>query len=265
MRFAPSFALFIGIVAAVPAGAQPTQTGAQPAAPRAPQVLTVVVRDMSGTAVAGVTVTVAGVSTAAGETDASGVARVTLPDGSHRLRLEREGFIGLEREVTLKRGAPAEVQVALRRAALPPPVEAPPPPPVAAAPPPPPPVPVTPRPAVGISVLNFLEENFVGRAPLKESVLGCTDDSMTRLLQLRDPIAEHAHEKLDEVLYVVAGEGVIQMGSRQVEVTAGWLSVVPRGVRHKMDRRGKNPLIVLSTLAGAPCTVDPVSVTSGRE
>jgi hypothetical protein len=29
--------------------------------------------------------------------------------------------------------------------------------------------------------------------------------------------------------------------------------MIPRGVGHAIERRGKNPLIVLSTLAGAPC------------
>jgi mannose-6-phosphate isomerase-like protein (cupin superfamily) len=116
-----------------------------------------------------------------------------------------------------------------------------------------------------LSIPQFLEENFVGRAPLKESVLGCTDDTITRLLQLRDSLAEHTHDKLDEILYVVAGEGLIQMGSRQVEVSAGWLSVVPRGVRHKMDRRGRNPLVMLSMLAGAPCTADASSVAGVRK
>jgi mannose-6-phosphate isomerase-like protein (cupin superfamily) len=258
MRFLASSAFLMSLLSVGPSWAQPAPS-------RAPQPFAVVVRDMSGAALAGVNVFVSSAATPAAETDAMGVARLTLPDGSHRLRFERDGFVGLEREVAVKKGQPTEIQVALRRAAIPPPVEAPPPPPPPAPAPEPPPAPVTPRSPVGVAIPRFLEDNFVGRAPLKESVLGCTDDSITRLLQLRDSLAEHTHDKLDEVLYVVAGEGLIQMGSRQVEVAAGWLSVVPRGVRHKMDRRGRNPLVVLSMLAGAPCAADTAVAAGIKE
>src|SRR5581483_1487283 len=95
------------------------------------------------------------------------------------------------------------------------------------------------------------------RDPLKESVLGCTGASTTRLLQLRDPIAAHTHD-LDEIVYVVAGDGAIRLraasaGDESTVVHAGSLTVIPRGTSHAIERRGKNPLIVLSTLAGAPC------------
>jgi mannose-6-phosphate isomerase-like protein (cupin superfamily) len=43
------------------------------------------------------------------------------------------------------------------------------------------------------------------------------------------------------------------MGNETIPITAGWLSVIPRGVPHAIERRGKNPLMILSTLAGAPC------------
>jgi mannose-6-phosphate isomerase-like protein (cupin superfamily) len=45
-------------------------------------------------------------------------------------------------------------------------------------------------------------------------------------------------------------------------VGPGSLAVVPRGVAHAFERRGKNPLIVLSMLAGAPCPPSVTAVTS---
>ena len=107
-------------------------------------------------------------------------------------------------------------------------------------------------PPVIVSIPAFLEKNFIGRDPLKESVLGCTADVTTRLLQLHDALASHKHADLDEVLYVVAGDGVVKLQDRQTPIAAGSLTVVPRGVSHEIERRGKNPLILLSTLAGAP-------------
>ena len=98
-----------------------------------------------------------------------------------------------------------------------------------------------------------MDKNFVGRDPLKESVLACNGLETVRLLQLRDPVAEHTHSNMDEVLYVVAGEGTIHLGATQTNIGAGSLSVVPHGTPHSVERRGRNPLILLSTLAGAPC------------
>jgi mannose-6-phosphate isomerase-like protein (cupin superfamily) len=106
---------------------------------------------------------------------------------------------------------------------------------------------------VSVSIPSFLEENSIGRDPLKESVLGCTGASTTRVLQIRDALAVHTHAALDEIIYVVAGDGAVQLGTQSMPITAGSLAVVPRGVAHALERRGKNRLVVLSVLAGAPC------------
>jgi len=99
----------------------------------------------------------------------------------------------------------------------------------------------------------FLDKNFIGRDPLKESVLGCTADATTRLLQLRDPLATHTHADLDETLYIVAGEGEVHIGEETMPLSPGTLSVIPRGMSHSVARRGRNPLVMISTLSGAPC------------
>jgi mannose-6-phosphate isomerase-like protein (cupin superfamily) len=46
----------------------------------------------------------------------------------------------------------------------------------------------------------------------------------------------------------------------------GSLTVVPRGLPHATERRGRNPLIVLSTLAGAACpaALRAQSIDGGR-
>jgi Cupin domain/Carboxypeptidase regulatory-like domain len=220
-----------------------------------PSLAQVVVRDRSGNPLDGVRVGVAGPVTSEANTDAAGVVSVALPSGSYRLRFEREDFITLEREVTVKSGQPLQVEVALdaARPAVPPPLPAavvaprpiePLPPPATAA-------------AIGlpseVSIPAFLDKNFIGREPLKESVLGCTSGGTTRLLQLREAMAAHTHGDVDEVLYVVAGDGAVYMGSEATVVSAGSLAVIPRGLAHAIERRGKNPLIVLSTLSGVPC------------
>ena len=104
-----------------------------------------------------------------------------------------------------------------------------------------------------VSIPDFLDKNYIGRDPLKESVLGCLADSTTRLLQLHDAIGEHSHADLDEILYVVAGEGSIRVRGESRNVAAGVLSIIPHGQPHAIERRGKNPLTMLSMLSGSPC------------
>src|SRR5439155_22571816 len=114
-------------------------------------------------------------------------------------------------------------------------------------------------PPVTLSIPGYLDKNFVGRDPLKESVLGCAPDAMARLLQLRDPLAAHTHSALDEILYVVPGEGAIRVGEQTTPVAAGSMSVIPRGVSHAIEHRGKNPIVVLSVLAGGTCPANAAS------
>lgn len=213
----------------------------------------VVVRDASGNPLPGVRLTVTGGAKAEASTDASGTATFSgLKDGTYRIRMERDGFITLERETTV-RPQMGNVEVVLS--------PAPPPP----APPPPAPAPIAPEPRpapalgpsgapISVSIPQFLDKNFIGRDPLKESILACNAAETVRLLQLRDSVGEHTHADLDEVLYVVAGEGAIRLGGADGSVVGpGFLTVVPHGTAHAIERRGKNPLIVLSTLAGGPC------------
>ena len=237
------------LLAALPLSAQTTSGARAKGVQRMPTQVTV--RDMSGTPLADVMVTVSGGGSIEERTNEAGTASLTLADGVYRLRFEGEGFITLEREATIRAGRPREIAVSLNRA------PAPPPPPAAPAPPPEAEVPVATAgrsiPPANVSITAFLEKNFVGREPLKESVLGCLPEATARLLQIREPLARHAHDDVDEVLYVVAGEGALRIGEGATELAPGSLSTIPRGTPHALERRGRNPLIVLSTLAGAPC------------
>jgi mannose-6-phosphate isomerase-like protein (cupin superfamily) len=261
-----------------------------PARARPPSSSTMVflhVRDASGHVLGGVRVQVDGTSSGEFTTDGEGVVRLpSMRDGAYHLRFERTGFTTLERDVTLRGGQPDVIAVALSLVPAPepagargpgradavlatPPVPAPGPRP---APTPPPPTsgragtPLPPAageqpPAAGehktVSIPTFLDRNLIGREPLKESILGCTATATTRLLQLRDTLAEHVHANVDEMLYVVAGEGTLLIPSRAAApIAPGSLSIVPRGAPHAIERRGKNPLIVLSILSGTPCTAD---------
>ena len=269
MRLSPTTLAPVALGAfllAAPSQAQQAQPAAPPAqtpqattppqrraAPR-PTPLRVIVRDVSGSPLAGVKVVASGPAGQEAVTDDKGSASLgALHDGTYRLRFERDGFVTLERDITVRAGQPSEIYAAMKISAAAP-APAPPPAPAPAALPP---VAVAPVPAalpVFVSVPAFLEKNFLGgRDPIKESVLGCLSDSTTRLLQIHDAIAEHTHSDMDEILYSVAGEGTVRLHEDSSALTPGSLSIIPRGVPHAIDRRGKNPLILISVLSGMPC------------
>ena len=209
------------------------------------------VTDRSGAVLGDATVRAEGPVPREGKTDAEGGATLrTLPTGTYRLRFDREGFVALEKEVTLKAGAAQTVHAAL--------TPAPPPPAPVPAAPPPPPLPATPAFTPGspqvISIPDFADKQLItSKETTKEALIGCSGAAATRLLQARSPIPAHTHADADEVLYVVAGDATLLLGGREHRISSGSLAIVPRGMEHSLTRRSSGPVILTSTLSGPPC------------
>src|SRR5262245_35177744 len=105
----------------------PGQTTPRPAARGTTRpVARIVVRDASGTSIAGATVAISGAGAQSLTTDASGTATAPLAAGTYRLRFDHDGFLTLERDITVRAGQPAEIDVVLDRAPTPPAPEPPP-------------------------------------------------------------------------------------------------------------------------------------------
>jgi len=109
---------------------------------------------------------------------------------------------------------------------------------------------------VTLSIPDYLDHNLIGREPIKESIVACKPAETVRLLQLKDNIAAHEHDRTDEILYVVAGDGAIRIGEQTTVIKPGSVAVVPHGAQHAIERRSRTPLILLSTLSGAACTAN---------
>jgi mannose-6-phosphate isomerase-like protein (cupin superfamily) len=58
------------------------------------------------------------------------------------------------------------------------------------------------------------------------------NDNKIILTRARGEFVWHKHEDTDDLFFVVAGRLVIQLRDRDVELNAGELFVVPRGVEH---------------------------------
>lgn len=216
----------------------------------ATSTLTATVTDGGGLPLQGVQVTVTGPVEREGTTLPNGVARfLNMRAGQYRLRFAHEKFVLLERDVTIRAGAPLAIDVMLTRAPepeSPPEPEKPEPAPEESAPPGDPNV---------VELVSFIERNFIGsRDQLKRDELGCTASAQTTLLQIREPVPERARSDADEVLYVVAGEGTLRLGNRDVPLSGSTMAVVPRGTVRGLTRSGRNPLIVLSVVSGPACT-----------
>lgn len=231
-----SSVIFLVLAAAVP------QTRSA-ATPRQSSTVEIRVTDRSGTPLKSAQVTIDGISQRVGETSASG--RVTFRNvraGTYMLRADRNAFIPLEKEFTVKLGGPAYVVAAL--SPLPPPASAP------------SPASSSMGPAGDPRVLfipDFAEKQLIGQESVKESPIGCAGATEARLFQVREPITAHAHRDADEMLYVVAGQGTLKIGEAEQRISPGWFSMVPHGLAHSLSRKGRNPVIVLSLLSGQPC------------
>jgi hypothetical protein len=218
------------------------------AAAAKPTSVRISVKDSGGATLSDVRLIVSGAASGEFTTGAAGTAIVPISKtGLFRVRCEREGFVTLEREFSVGTGTWNPLDVVLNEAPPPPaPPPAPVPEPKSAA------IPSS-GPPVTVSIPDFVDKNFIGRDPMKESILACKPMETVRLLQMRDSLAPHVHDGVDEIIYVVAGDGAMKIGQEETALRAGSLVFVPNGSGHSVERRGKNPLIVVSTLVGASC------------
>lgn len=208
--------------------------------------MTITVTNLEGKTLPDVWVKASGPVNREAATDENGIVTFrNMTAGTYRLRFEHDEFVTLERDVTQAARA-LPVNVALNAA---------PPKPEAAPPAPPPPaVPALPPagPATFVSIPDFFEKNYLGSAPSQTSLVGCVPGMTTQLLQLRDPLGEHVHADVDELIYVVGGEGTHRISGQDIPLAAGVLATVPRGTSHSITRRGRNPIVVLS-ITTEPC------------
>jgi mannose-6-phosphate isomerase-like protein (cupin superfamily) len=238
-----------------PAQAQPPvapKPQASPPATPAPRIsMAVTVTDLAGEAAPGVHVALSGPVAREGTTARDGLVRFqTLRVGTYRLRFESPDFVTFEREVTVKAGPVVEVEVTLSRAPEKP-VAPPLPAPVQAAANEPAPVPPNPNATVDLVELpDWIEKNLIGRSdPQRETVVGRAPGATARVLQVREPIKDRVRGDADEMLYVIAGEGLLRAKGRDYDLTAGSFAVIPRGVSYTLERRGRNALIALSMVS----------------
>ncbi len=63
-------------------------------------------------------------------------------------------------------------------------------------------------------------------------VVAEVDDAYVKVAKLHGSLAWHSHEHEDELFFVLEGRLRIELEDRNVELEAGQMFVVPKGVRH---------------------------------
>lgn len=238
---------------ATPAPQTPTAPRPRPAAPATRGGLIIFVTDVGGAALRDIRVQAIGPTERSGTTDGGGQLRITtMQSGTYRLRFTGDAIVEFEKEVVVRGGTNTEVDVSLRPA--PPPVV------ITAPAPPPPPAPAAPAAPVGpvgelqsINIQALPDRDFIRNEPRKETLLSCSANTRTTLVQMNQDQAVRLYESAEVTHYVVAGEGTISVDGRDIAVEATSFVAVPRGTRFGIARKGRRPLIMVVQLSGEPC------------
>jgi mannose-6-phosphate isomerase-like protein (cupin superfamily) len=244
-----------GAAPAAPA-ARPTPAPARPAAQRPAQPaaragMAITVTSPAGLTLAGIEVEAIGPTDRSGETNASGQINFTqMQAGTYRVRFRGEDVVWFDREVVLRAGQIADIDVALNPAPAPP------------APPPPAPEPEPAAPPLGpagqpqaVSIIDLAERQAAqpGNQPRRETLVSCSGNTRATLVQLNQDQPERIYDSAEVTYYVVAGQGAVRLDGRDTALAAGSFVSIPRGTQHSLVRRGNRPLIVVTTVSGAPC------------
>jgi mannose-6-phosphate isomerase-like protein (cupin superfamily) len=246
-----------GTTPAQPAPAQPAPTPRATPAParRAPATtrggIAITATSRQGATLAGVQVSISGPTERTDQTDASG--QLTFPSlltGTYRLRFEGEKVTTFEKEVTVQNGRVTDVDVMLNPAPEPKVVVAQTAPPAQAGPS------LGPKgQALTVGVESVLEKEFVRNQERRESLLSCSGNERSTLLQLNKAMPERLYEDADAVYYVIGGLGTIQLDGKSRELALNDFVSVPRGTSHSFANRSKGgrALVLLAVLSGEPC------------
>jgi mannose-6-phosphate isomerase-like protein (cupin superfamily) len=214
--------------------------------------MAITVTDPRGVTLPGVHVEVLGASDRNGDTNGSGQLNFPgMQAGTYRLRFSGDTVITFEREISIRAGQTASVDVTLNPA--PPPPEPPPPPPAPAPAPAAAPLGPAGKPQT-LPIVELIERELIQNSePRRETLIACSGNTRTTLVQLNESQPERRYDSAELVYYVVAGEGAVRIGGRDTSLTASSFISVPRGTSHSLVRRGRRPLILVATLSGAPC------------
>jgi mannose-6-phosphate isomerase-like protein (cupin superfamily) len=72
-------------------------------------------------------------------------------------------------------------------------------------------------------------------------------------------VTPHHHREIEEIYYIVSGNGLMTVGDETREVEAGDAVYVPRGQRHTLENTGNQPITLLVACGPAFFYEDEIS------
>lgn len=99
---------------------------------------------------------------------------------------------------------------------------------------------------------TFLKKEVIGKTePAKISNIFKLENATVNVVQVNVLVKPHYHEKSDEILYFVKGNGVLKVGDAKINVKPGLLVSLLKGTVHSYVNEGKEATVVLSIFAPA--------------
>ena len=80
--------------------------------------------------------------------------------------------------------------------------------------------------------VNLAEKFALLDAPYQPGIVGFLNDYKLQVVRVQGPFVWHKHDETDDFFLVLSGRLTIHLRDRDVELEAGELFVVPRGVEH---------------------------------
>ena len=211
--------------------------------------MAITVTTPQGSTITGVHVALMGPTERGGDTDASGQLNFPgLQAGTYRLRFSGDKVTAFEKEVIVRAGQIADVDVTLTAAPEPRVIvkEAPAPPPTTAD--------AGPKgQPINYAIGELLEKEYVGKQPRRETLLSCSGNQRAAMIQLNEAMPERLYENADAIYYVLGGEGTLMLNGKETKLGLNGFASVPRGTSHSFSKRGSRLLVLLSVLSGEPC------------
>jgi mannose-6-phosphate isomerase-like protein (cupin superfamily) len=103
--------------------------------------------------------------------------------------------------------------------------------------------------------VNLAEKLARLDGPFRPGIVGRLNDYKLQVVRVKGEFVWHKHDDTDDCFIVLEGHLTIQLRDRNVELDAGELFVVPRGVEH-CPRADEEAHVLLIEPAGTPNTGD---------
>ncbi len=76
-------------------------------------------------------------------------------------------------------------------------------------------------------------------------IVGSSNGQLIKIARLKGDFVRHNHDSEDELFFVLEGVLYLEFDSHTVEIKAGEMIVVPKGVYHKPYTKGKEVKVML--------------------